>query len=79
MLPIGGPAETVHALDRTAGLVGVVGRFDIGAPVAAVVVEELIALGAQEVVTLGDSERLARQLWATFHAAVDCLSSPSPS
>jgi uridine phosphorylase len=50
---VGGPAEAVHALDRTDGRVGVVGRFGIGAPAAAVVVEELIALGVREIVTVG--------------------------
>jgi uridine phosphorylase len=50
---VGGPAETVHAFDRTDGRVGVIGRFGIGAPAAAVVVEELIALGAREIVTVG--------------------------
>jgi uridine phosphorylase len=53
VLKVGGPAETVHAFDRTDGRVGVVGRFGIGAPAAAVVVEELIALGAREIVTVG--------------------------
>lgn len=53
VLTVGGPAETVHSLDRTEGRVGVVGRFGIGAPAAAVVLEELIALGAREVVTVG--------------------------
>jgi uridine phosphorylase len=52
-LGVGGPAETVHVLDRTGGSVGVVGRFGIGAPVAAVVLEELIALGARRFVTVG--------------------------
>jgi uridine phosphorylase len=53
VLTMGGPAEEVHAFDRTDGRVGVVGRFGIGAPAAAVVLEELIALGAREVVTVG--------------------------
>ena len=52
-LDVGGPAETVHALDRTGGRVGVVGRFGIGAPAAAMVVEELIALGTRRFVTVG--------------------------
>ena len=52
-LDVGGPAEAVHALDRTGGRVGVVGRFGIGAPVAAMVVEELIALGTRRFVTVG--------------------------
>ncbi|HEX8803256.1 MAG TPA: nucleoside phosphorylase [Acidimicrobiales bacterium] len=50
---IGGPAEAVHALDRTEGRVGVVGRFGFGAPVTAVVVEELITLGVRAIVTVG--------------------------
>jgi uridine phosphorylase len=52
-LPIGGPARVVHALDRTDHRVGVVGRFGIGAPVAAVVLEELIALGARRFLSIG--------------------------
>jgi uridine phosphorylase len=59
---IGGTAETVHALDRTGGLVGVVGRFGIGAPAAAVVVEELIALGARRLVTVGVAGSLTQDL-----------------
>ncbi|HEY8526502.1 MAG TPA: nucleoside phosphorylase [Acidimicrobiales bacterium] len=61
-LPVGGPAETVHALDRTDGRVGVVGGFGIGAPVVAVVVEELIALGAREIVSVGVAGSLRPEL-----------------
>jgi uridine phosphorylase len=63
-LPIGGPARAVHALDRTGGQVGVVGRFGIGAPVATVVVEELIALGARRFVSVGVAGGLADDLVA---------------
>jgi uridine phosphorylase len=52
-LTIGGPARVVHALDRTDHRVGVVGRFGIGAPVAAVVLEELIVLGARRFLSIG--------------------------
>ena len=51
--PLGGAGYDVHVLTRTGGRVGVVGGFGIGAPVAAVVVEELIALGARAIVTIG--------------------------
>lgn len=61
-LTVGGPAETVHALDRTGGRVGVVGRFGIGAPAATVVVEELIALGARQLVALGVAGSLRADL-----------------
>jgi uridine phosphorylase len=61
-LSVGGPADLVHALDRTGGRVGVVGQFGIGAPVAAVVLEELIALGTRLVVTLGVAGSLRSDL-----------------
>lgn len=61
-LTMGGPAEAVHSFDRTGGRVGVVGRFGIGAPVAAVVLEELIALGVREVVTVGVAGSLRPEL-----------------
>ncbi|HEY8546577.1 MAG TPA: nucleoside phosphorylase [Acidimicrobiales bacterium] len=63
-LTVGGPADVVHSLDRTGGRVGVVGRFGIGAPVAAVVVEELIVLGAREIVTVGVAGALQPHLAA---------------
>ncbi|WP_420451536.1 nucleoside phosphorylase [Ilumatobacter sp.] len=50
---VGGFTRTVHALDRTAGRVGVVGGFGIGAPAAAVVLEELVSLGCDAVVSVG--------------------------
>jgi uridine phosphorylase len=40
-------------LDRTAGRVGVVGGFGIGAPAAAARLEELIALGATRFLSIG--------------------------
>ncbi|MBA3414470.1 MAG: nucleoside phosphorylase [Chloroflexia bacterium] len=46
-------ACTVHLLERTGDRVGVAGGFGIGAPLAAIVVEELIAFGVREFVTVG--------------------------
>jgi uridine phosphorylase len=71
-LPIGGPARAVHALDRTEGRVGVVGRFGIGAPVATVVLEELIALGARRFLSIGVAGGLTDDL--TTGETVVCTS-----
>src|SRR5262245_1013792 len=51
--PIGGLGiyAQVVTLDRTDGRVGVIGRFGIGAPVAAVILEDLIALGVRAFVS----------------------------
>lgn len=61
-LTIGGPAEVVHALDRTERDVGIVGAFGIGAPVATAVLEELIALGARRFVSIGAAGSLQPHL-----------------
>jgi uridine phosphorylase len=45
-------------LDETVGRLGVVGGFGIGAPIAAIVLEELIALGVRRVVAVGTAGTL---------------------
>lgn len=50
---VGGFAETIHAIDRTDGRVGVVGGFGIGAPAAAAVLEELISYGCDTFMSVG--------------------------
>ena len=54
--------EKVVTLDRTAGRVGVIGGFGIGAPVAAVVLEELIAIGVREFLSIGTAGGLQPDL-----------------
>lgn len=51
-----------YLLKRTERQVGVVGGFGIGAPVAAAVVEELIALGTTEFVNIGTAGGLQKGL-----------------
>jgi uridine phosphorylase len=46
------------ALERTGRRVGVIGGFGIGAPAAAVVLEELIALGANRFISVGSAGAL---------------------
>jgi len=55
-------AGDFYLLKRTQNRVGLVGGFGIGAPVAAVVVEELIALGTTEVVNIGTAGGLQASL-----------------
>lgn len=43
----------LHALRRTGGKVGISGKFGIGAPISAMVLEEFIALGATAVLSIG--------------------------
>ena len=64
--PLGGQGmyRRVVTLDRADGRVGVIGGFGIGAPVAAVVLEELIAIGAQRVVSMGTAGGLQSDLAA---------------
>ena len=49
-------------LKRTDSRVGVIGGFGIGAPTAAIVLDELIALGATEIVNIGIAGGLQRDL-----------------
>lgn len=62
--PIGGAGiyEKVFTLDRTGGRVAVVGGFGIGAPVAAIVLEELIAIGVEQVLSIGTAGALQPDL-----------------
>jgi uridine phosphorylase len=47
-------------LPSTDGRIGIVGRFGIGAPVAAIVLEELIAFGARRFVSIGTAGSLQK-------------------
>lgn len=49
-------------LDRTDGEVGVIGAFGIGAPVATAVIEDFIALGVSEFVSIGTAGGLQPDL-----------------
>ena len=62
--PIGGQAlyRRAYTLDRTDGRVAVIGGFGIGAPVAAVVLEELIAIGVERVLSIGTAGGLQPDL-----------------
>lgn len=42
--------------------VGIIGKFGIGAPVVAVMVEELVALGAREFISIGTAGSLRKEL-----------------
>jgi uridine phosphorylase len=57
-----GVYNRVVTLDRTGGRVGVIGGFGIGAPVAAVILEELIAIGVEQFVSIGTAGGLQRDL-----------------
>jgi uridine phosphorylase len=57
----GGPGS-YHALPDTDGRVILVGNFGIGAPVAAVVAETLIACGVREIISLGTAGGLQGDL-----------------
>jgi uridine phosphorylase len=48
----------LHALKETEGRVAVAGRFGIGAPTAAMVLEDLIALGAEAFLSIGVASAL---------------------
>jgi uridine phosphorylase len=51
-----------HLLGATAGRVGVVGKFGIGAPAVTTVFEELIAIGVRRFVSIGTAGALAKGL-----------------
>jgi uridine phosphorylase len=59
---VGGVLGEFHLLAETAGRLGVVGKFGIGAPAAATVLEELIALGVKRFISIGTAGALAREL-----------------
>jgi uridine phosphorylase len=52
----------LHLLDETAGRVGVMGSFGIGAPAAVTVLEELIALGVKKFISIGSAGTLQRDI-----------------
>jgi uridine phosphorylase len=54
--------EQVITLDRTDGCIGVVGGFGIGAPIAAVILEELIAIGVTRFLSIGTAGGLQADL-----------------
>src|SRR5204863_5881793 len=49
---VAGPLGQVHRLERTDGRVAVVGGFGFGAPVATIVLENLVALGVRRFVSM---------------------------
>ncbi len=59
LVNVGGLTQTVHALDRTGGEVGVVGGFGIGSPAAVAVLEEMIALGITKFMSIGAAGAIA--------------------
>ena len=48
-----GPWRTMRVLERDGATVGLVGGFGIGAPAAAMILEELIALGVRRFINIG--------------------------
>ncbi len=52
----------VHLLDETAGRIGILGGFGIGAPAAAVLLEEFIALGVPQFLSVGTAGSLQAQI-----------------
>ena len=52
----------VHTFDRTDGRVGVIGGFGLGAPVATIVLEDLIALGVRRFLSIGSAGALQPDL-----------------
>jgi uridine phosphorylase len=58
----GSPSASLRTLDETRGRVGIVGRFGLGAPVAAIVIEELICLGTTRFVSIGTAGSLQESL-----------------
>ncbi len=59
-VPEGPRLHGLRLLGRTGDHVGVLGGFGIGAPAAAIVLEELIAVGARRIVSLGTAGALQR-------------------
>ena len=60
--PIKGIVGEFYLIDQTAGRVGVVGKFGIGAPAVTTILEELIALGVRRFVSIGTAGALAKGL-----------------
>lgn len=59
---IEGLAGELYSFTATKHKVGIIGRFGIGAPAAAIVMEELIALGTKRFITMGTSGALQKHL-----------------
>jgi nucleoside phosphorylase len=57
-----GAMRSVHPLPSTGGAIGLLGQFGIGAPAAAVVMEELAAGGTSAFVSIGTAGSLQRDL-----------------
>jgi uridine phosphorylase len=55
-----GPWRTMRVLERGDAVVGLVGGFGVGAPVAALVLEELIALGVRRFINIGAAGSLLK-------------------
>ena len=62
--PLGGGHnyQRVVTLDRTGGRVGAIGQFGFGAPIAALVLEDLVAIGVQRFVSIGTAGALQADL-----------------
>jgi uridine phosphorylase len=58
----GGIYEKIVTLDSSDGRVGIIGDFGIGAPVAAVILEDLAALGVQRFLSIGTAGGLQADL-----------------
>ncbi len=52
----------MHLLDETKGRVAVIGKFGIGAPVAVVLLEELIAFGVKRFISIGTAGTLQKDI-----------------
>jgi uridine phosphorylase len=59
---VGGFHGEFHLLAETADRVGVMGKFGIGAPVVTTILEELIALGVKQFISIGTAGAIARGL-----------------
>jgi uridine phosphorylase len=61
---IEGLCENMYSLKETDGKVAIIGKFGIGAPVAAAVLEELIAFGAKKFIAVGMAGSLQKHIKA---------------
>jgi uridine phosphorylase len=52
----------MYLLDDTKGRIGIIGNFGIGAPVAAALLEELIAFGVKKFITVGTAGTLQKHV-----------------
>ncbi|MGH9049005.1 MAG: nucleoside phosphorylase [Acidimicrobiia bacterium] len=56
------PTASLRTLDTTEGQVGVLGKFGFGAPIAAILIEELICLGVTRFLSIGAAGSLQQSL-----------------